>query len=196
MKSLFILLIAAISILAAPGSVYNNTEDTSLVASFNADSLKYGNVASLSSASGCNLIVGADDTTSAGFVSDSLKFYYGVQFGSVVVNSNVKRDTAWSPLLRVGTFSTLPADTANKWLNSGNQFVIDTTTGEFSYSADGVMDSSNVTGYIYLQHRFSVSYPCEFARPWVQGLSGNLTGELVKVRLQLKQLNYLPTRQQ
>ena len=172
--------------------VINN--DTTLFWSFKADSLKYGNVAEMTSASFNTICIGANDTNSSVYATDSIKFDYGVQFGSIVVNSLVKNDTAWSTFFYLGRFSTIPSDTAGKWVTPTNWITVDSTGSTGNRS--GVMDSSSVTGYAYTSAPFDQPYSCEFVRPWIKGVSGNRVGGWVKVRTQLKQLKYLPTRAQ
>jgi len=186
------LVVSVATVHAAP-IVYNN--DTTLIREFGADSLKYGRVANLTSSAYNTIVVQADDTVIAGFDVDSIKFDFGYRIGWQVPNSNVRTDTTWSPLIRVGTFSTVAADTAGKWVNE-TVFDTDSSTGEPAVII-GLMDTLNVLGYAVTASRFTNVTQGHFIQPWIKGLTGNRTSDgFVKVRTQLIQLNYLPTRAQ
>ena len=82
-----------------------------------------------------------DDTNVAGYAKDTVKFRYGYRRGFVVVNSIGRADTTWRNLVLLDTVSTLPADTAGKWISKFTVQGTDTATG-YEFWKKGLMDSS------------------------------------------------------
>lgn len=191
MKCLLVLIISAWCVISQPLSIYNN--DTTHYHSFNADSFAFGNITYLTSSSANMFVVLADDTSSSGYSGDSIKLDFGIRYGTVTVKSNNRKDTTFGPLIRVGTMSTLAADTAGKWTDVSLMFSTDSTTGEPPL-IQGVMDSVNVTGYACLKQRFVTIKPDHLVQPWVKGLTGNITGSYLRLLTQITQLEWLPVK--
>jgi hypothetical protein len=175
-------------------SQINVSKDTSLIWSFKADSLKFGRVIPLSGSSIFELCVSADDTNAAGYKSDSIKFDAGIRYGVQEVNSSTSTDTAWGPLIKIGRFSTLAADTAGKWISSA--IMLSSDSIGTPVATWGYMDSTNVAGYAVTRGQVVVYGAANIVQTWVKGVTGNRVGGWIKVRTQIKQPIYLPVRNQ
>lgn len=189
MKVLSFLLLIALSLSAAPLN-FSNWTDESTITGFKADSLKYGNVAAVTGSVLNALVAMANDTSSAGYASDSINFTYGYRLGTIVLNSSNKPDTAWGHRVIVGTFAT---DTS-KIINATRTTTTDSLTGA-ELPVPGRYDTSNVTGYAVASSPLS-TFTAQLIQPWAKGGTGNKIGAYVKLKLLLLQYLYVPTRVQ
>jgi hypothetical protein len=178
---------------AQPG---NNTgwQDTCTILNWKADSLKYGTAITAGTNLNKAMICMFSDTNQLGLVIDTVKGRYGYQRGFIVVNAVGKIDTTWCPLVVVDSFSTLPADTAGKWISKATMKTTDSASCKELWSSR-MMDSLYVTGFVVCAAPVTPLH-APILRAWVQGLSGNRTNAWVKVRLQWQELKYIPVRQQ
>lgn len=171
-----ILMLAAILPVMAMGQIWsdgnNRTlgyKDTVRIPTFKADSLRFTAAWPLSMFEHCRFVVAANDTQSAGFASDSVKFRWGYQTGTIMLNASGNRDTVWD----------------------GNAIVVDTfdmsdsASRNIAYVAqDGLMaytrtlkriDTTSVTGYA-VQTRVIQPEWDVLVRLWFKGLTGNNVG--------------------
>jgi hypothetical protein len=133
-KLIIALLIAAGALMAQSGN-YTGWQDTSTILTWKADSLKYGNVTWLGENENKALLCMFNDTNKVGgaylgFNQDTIKGRYGYQRGLIVINANGKQDTSWRSLVVLDSFSTLPADTAGKWVSKATATLSDPATGQ------------------------------------------------------------------
>jgi hypothetical protein len=192
-KLIIALLIAAGALMAQSGN-YTGWQDTSTILNWKADSLKYGNVTWLGENENKALLCMFKDTNHVGYAADTVKGRYGYQRGLIVINASGKQDTTWRSLVVLDSFSTLPADTAGKWVSNATATVTDPTTGQETWVSK-MLDTSYVTGFAVASAPFSPAY-APLVRPWVQGLTGNRTNGWIKVRLQFQERRYTSVRNQ
>jgi hypothetical protein len=171
-----------------------NNQNISVINNFNADSLKFGDVIDFSANENKVAMVLFNDTNIAGYAKDTVKFRYGYRRGFVVVNSLGRADTTWRNLVLLDSVSTLPADTAGKWISKFTVQGTDTATG-YEFWKKGLMDSSWVTGYVTATTPFTPAW-ASLAQLWIQGLSGNRTNAWIKVKLQWIERKFINVRQQ
>jgi hypothetical protein len=173
---------------------YNSTaiQDITTTLNFRADSIRYSDVIQWSANENKSLMVLFNDTNAPGAGVDTVKFHYGYQRGFTTINSNGKLDTTWRNLVALDTVSTLPADTAGKWINNTNIVGTDKTTGYESVTK-GLMDTSYVTGYTVVESSFSPKWS-GLARGWVKGLTGNSTLGWIKLKLHWAERPFMNVR--
>jgi hypothetical protein len=150
---------------------YSGYGDTVAVSSFNADSASSTRAFELSKYEDILLYVMADDTSSAGYDSDSIHFHWGIEFLDVVKNSSGVADTAVIGRIVCDTFDILTA--ANLVVPV---HVID-TTGGFNWFKDFI-DTTGVSGYA-IQHSAPVPYWAPIFKFWYAGLGNNVTGSYI-----------------
>jgi hypothetical protein len=165
-------------------SEYNSTsiQNITITTKFNADSIRYSDVIEWSANENKSILVLFNDTNNAGFFLDTVKFMYGYQRGFTTVNASGKLDTTWRELVATDTVSTLPADTAGKWISKSLVVGTDKTTG-FQSATTGLMDTSSVSGYAVACSYFSPAWS-GLARAWVKGLTGNMATGWIKLKIQ------------
>lgn len=169
MKTITLILFAIV--LCFGQSNWSGYGDTVAVSSFNADSAATTRAFELSKYEDLLFYVMADDTSSAGYDSDSIHFHWGVEFLNVVKNSSGVRDTAVIGRIVCDTFDILTAANLVVPVNA-----ID-TTGGFNWFKDFI-DTSNVTGYA-IQHSAPVPYWTPIFKFWYAGLTKNITGSYI-----------------
>lgn len=150
--------------------------DTAMINGFKADSLKYSKWFNLSTYENCRFLCLVDDTASAGFASDSVSFYWGLQFGTNCLNGNNKPDTAIGARLQIDTFTIVGTGSANLAMAIR---AID-STGFFPLALKRV-DSTAVTGFM-TQDRSVAPEWAPVVRFWAKGLTGNKVGAPLKLR--------------
>lgn len=165
--------------------------DTSNIAKFNADSLKYSKWYQLSSFENMAAIVMANDTAHAGFKADSVKFIWGIQYGDPVLNFSGKRDTCFRKACIIDTFSSTAADTV--YLNP-------TTYGYFDSTGTQCLglrqiDTVQVTGFM-TQNRSVTPEWHSYFRFFAKGLTGNTTRGFVQLWFAPVRRQYIPVRNQ
>jgi hypothetical protein len=192
----FILTLSAVFAICAAPLFNTGWQDTCTIADFKADSLKFGTVIA-ATGSYCNtMVILANDTSSAAYKTDSIKFKFGYRLGYQVINASGKLDTSWGYKVTVGQLSTLPADTAGKWINVDVFTTTDSTTGQ-ELPLIGMMDTLKVTGFLSTKAAFT-AYPktASYIQPWIKGIAGNKVTGWVKVRTQIIQNLFVPVRGQ
>lgn len=187
-----VLLLAASVALAGRTDNWNGYGDTAQINNFKADSLKYTAAFSLSGFENLRVDVFFDDTSSAGFASDSAAFIWGIQTGHLSKTSAGTVDTLWNTIRLV-------ADTAlGDTLNSLNVVF---APSEVSIAADGtyddafrVVDTSTISGWAY-QTKDIVPGWDQIFRGWVKGITGNKIGSFVKVKMQFNRREGVKVKQ-
>ena len=172
-----VILLFAINLCKSEVLNYNGfLADTTSITDFSADSLKYGDPFVLSNYENTRITVAFDDTSSAGFASDSVKFYYFIQFGAPILNSSGKLDTTWdnNPII----IDTVDMLTAANFTTTYSALLSDGTYLETM----GIIDSSSVSGYAVSSHCFPLAWNV-WARVGVKGLTGNNVDSFIKLRI-------------
>jgi hypothetical protein len=156
---------------------YTGYGDTSNVPGFKSNLTKYSKWFRLSAYLNSRLDIMANDTSSAGFASDSVKFIWGIQTGHPVYNASGARDTVISKMkIVLDTF-----DVKSGWLPDT---LIQVGT-DYSFSqVQGLVDTVNVTGYAVQTSNFAPEWDV-WIRGFATGLSGNKVGSYVKILFSL-----------
>lgn len=179
LSTVILLLLVNVTLWAGVPLNYTGYGDTSNIASFRADSLKYSKVFPLAQYENIRLDVICDDTSSAGRGSDSAKFTYFIEYGHPELDLSNKLDTVWSTLDRlvIGTFDALTAT---------NFTAVDRTIasdGTYDLPGTTIDTLSFAVGRGSLQSRsFTSEYDVLF-RVGFKGLTGNNKDAFLKLRL-------------
>ena len=153
---------------------YTGYGDTSTVANFYSDTTLYSKWFRHSSYQNLRVEVLFDDTSSAGFLNDSVCFIWGLQTGHPILNSGDTLDTAickqWICL-----------DTASRFDSTWNDTII-------QYGTDGTFndvlkqtDTASVKGFARQGAQPAINWDC-LVRGWAKGKTGNKKASKVKLR--------------
>ena len=179
MKKILMILALALCVFGQANENWNGYGDTSLVASFRADSLKYSKTFKLSSMENCRFDVYAADTGAAGFANDSVSFIWGIQTGHYAFTSASARvpTITWAQQLLVDTFTISSANCtpARMVLSSSQGYVYDQTLT--------TIDTSSVPGWAYQSRAVSPEWD-QVYRFWFKGLTGNNVSGFLKLTAQ------------
>lgn len=167
---------------------YQMVSDTSIISGFYSDTTAYSRTYALSQYENLRVDVYADDTTNTGFNGDSIKFWWWIETGHLTVNSSDVYDTAWSTIwpLSVDTFDILTS--ANMTVTPSRVLA----DGTYDYPLKYI-DTTNVSGFAY-QSRVVVPEWDVYFRIGFEGLTGNLTGEYIKLQANVFRRVYLRTK--
>lgn len=172
-----ILIIMLFAVLAIGQVNYSGYKDTALVTDFNADSTGVTRAFELSAYEELRVYALADDTSSAGYASDSIHFHWGIETGNIVLNTSNKKDTTWITRFVVDTFDILTA------ANMVTQYKVIGTAGTATITTLFI-DTVNVAGWAVQDRLMFPSITSLWApiyRFWYTGLGNNITGSYVKL---------------
>lgn len=149
---------------------WNGWRDTSAVIdTLEADTIKYSKAFSLTDGEDVRVVLLHDDTSSAGFSSDSMKVQWGYQTGCPVLDSGGSIDTIWDDFIVIDT---LDDDSLGKARSVyGSVTYSGTLTREWKKRSDTL----SVSGYA-IQNRWFVPEWNVLIRYFVKGLTGNNAG--------------------
>jgi hypothetical protein len=154
---------------------YSGMNDTAVIATFKADSLKTSKAYTLSQFENLRVDVLVSDTSAAGFASDSVKLYWGIQTGRICWNSSGTRDTAWSnERITLDTLDMLTTTNAALKYNAMDN------TGAYTNTLKA-HDTLSVSGFAVQSRNISPEWDVLF-RCWVKGLTGNKVGRFLVFR--------------
>ena len=152
--------------------------DTSNIANFRADSTKYSKAFPLSQWENLRLDVIFDDTTAAGRGSDSVKFYYWIEYGHLALTLANKVDTIWNTQDPV-VVDTVDALTADNFKAVSRVLADD---GTYDYPLKTIDTISFAAGGGSVQSR---NFPQDwdmFFRVGFKGVTGNNKDAMLKLR--------------
>lgn len=152
--------------------------DTSNIANFRADSTKYSKAFPLSQWENLRLDVIFDDTTEAGRGSDSVKFYYWIEYGHLALTLANKVDTIWNTQDPV-VVDTVDALTADNFTAVSRVLAND---GTYDYPLKTIDTLSFAEGGGSVQSR---NFPQDwdmFFRVGFKGVTGNNKDAMLKLR--------------
>ena len=161
---------------------YGGTEFIDTIDDFRTDSLKYSKAFNLSKYENLRVDVLADDTSSAGFESDSVHFRWGIQTGHPIKNASGLLDTSWNPVLIV--LDTLNS-VAGTWGPQYAPMGVDGTTN----NSFGVIDSLSVTGLMMQSKSPVVDWDVLF-RGWAQSMTSNKKSKFIFLKFNVVQRLY------
>lgn len=191
MKKLFLALLVPFLLFASEN--YNGVNDTLRITdTLAADSIRYTATFNLSDCLAAfeklRTVVLANDTSSAGCTSDSLHFIWGIQTGSMVLDSTFAAfDTAWDDTITVDTFN-IDSISATNMAKIG-------TDGKVTWTRDQGVDTSYVTGFAYQSREYQPPWD-ELARYWAAGISGQKSSRAIVLMFHNKYPIYKATRRQ
>ena len=176
MKPVLIVLAVVFGLFAQASENYNGWGDTSRIAEFRADSLKYSKVFQLSKYENLRIDMMIADTAAATFAADSIKTQWGVVFGHPVLSITGVRDTVWS----------------NEWLVIDTLNALTTTNAAIKYNVYGTdgtyntilgaHDTLSVSGFIVQSRAITPAWDV-FFKVWVKGLTGNNVSGFLNTRV-------------
>jgi hypothetical protein len=159
--------------------VYNVKTTSFSFSDFKADSMKQGPLLNISDNENIEILTKVNDTSAAGFKTDSIKFVIGYQRGCITTNASGLQDTAWlRPSRLIDTIDAL--DTLN-WQAAGS-LVGDTLLAK-------ALDTAYVTGFITNEKTFTAFWS-PIARIWVKGLTGNKKTSPLKIEIDVIRRKY------
>lgn len=173
-------LIVSILLFVFAASAQHNIKQTLFkINDFKADSLKYTPVFNLSDYENIKLSLRINDTSAAGFASDSVNCYWGIQYGEVTVNYADVKDTEWvNPMFVVDSCR---FDAAN--------FVTSTSTST-SDTLDPLAICTTYVSGLAIQSRMYQPYRMPIARLWIKGVTGNELTSFLRTQFLVTQCKY------
>lgn len=164
---------------------YNGLGDTAYILdTLQTDTLKYTKVFLLSANENLRVIIKTDDTSTAGFASDSIAFDFGYQTGEVVYNSAGTRDTAWDDRMQIDSMVGDSFGVAN----------VGTTDADAVLTRYyGGVDTSSVSGFA-IKSRLIVPEWGTLIRFWAKGRPTNRKGKILLLCFDLKRRQYSNVR--
>lgn len=153
---------------------YTGYGDTSQIANFKADSIKYSRVFSYSGYYNIRADLLVNDTAAAKFGSDSIALVWGIQTGHPILDSAKARDTAWSKELYI--LDTLVRSSAT----FRDTMILIGLDGAYS-NVRNIADTVSVRGFIKQSKAPSIEWDVLY-RGFVKGLTGNRKGKPLMVR--------------
>jgi hypothetical protein len=190
MKSI-LLLLAVVGLVSAQIGLdenYSGYGDTSVIANFKADSVKYSKAFLLSAGENLRVTVFAADTGVAGFATDSVKFVWYIQTGRPNWTTGRRGNVVdWSTnLMTIDTFD----------MRTAANFVPDTMVLAADYTVTQPLKSIDTSSSCGLASQ-SRAFPFEwdvYYRVVVRGLATNNISGFLRVVVQNSQRKYLPSR--
>jgi len=168
MRRFLVLLVLIVGVVVGQEN-WNGFSDTARINGFDSLEIKRSKAFTLTRYEDIALVVKCDDTSEAGFKSDSVAAAYGYQLGYPVINSSGARDTAWWPGDTGIVLDTLDvtdsAGTCSNGYSSANGDVTDYL---------GNVDTTNVSGYA-VQVSWFIPKWAPIIRFFVVGNAGNRT---------------------
>lgn len=143
---------------------------------FKSDSTKYTSAFTAGDSAYVSVVVTFNDTSIAGYGSDSVAFYYFYQRGYPCFNGNGLLDTFWHPMPLV--VDTVKALIAADW--RVGQFIALGADGTYADSSC-VLDSASVSGMGATARQFAPIWS-PLARLGFKGITGNSTTKDLKLR--------------
>lgn len=159
-------------------------DTVSITDTLKASTVKYSKALNLTDGEDIRVLVKFDDTASAGYGGDSIKFRWGYQIGTITIDTGTAvQDTAWDSRITVDTIrvDSLGDDSTGYCSASGTL-----TRYWLSYA-----DTSSVAGYA-VQNRWFVPEWGEVIRYWARALTGQRQGKAIVLRFEQHQRAYVP----
>ncbi len=183
--SLLVALFASLSF-SQVNSNWRGYGDTAQIAGFQGTGTVTSKAFNFTLGEQAKLIAMANDSASAGFASDAVKFFWGFQIGDIVINSSGKADTTWQGKTTVDTFDVTTA---------GNMVVPINVMGADGTYNTGLkfIDTLNVTGYAVQSRNVAADWG-NLIRFWATGLSGNQPTTYVLLRFEMNRRAFISTR--
>ncbi|HET8685712.1 MAG TPA: hypothetical protein VFM18_03485 [Methanosarcina sp.] len=146
---------------------------------FKADSLKSTDPFPLGDNEGLCVTIYANDTSAAGYASDSIVAYWGLQYGRITTNYLDQKDTLWVEPTKV--IDTFRMATAN--IKAANTFSTTDTLDPLAIC------TTHVSGLAY-QSRIIQPYRYPVARIRIKGNTGNELTSFLRLRIDISQPKY------
>jgi hypothetical protein len=194
MKRILSIVLAAAFAVSAQNNLNWNGFDSSQIATFRADSLKFSKPFILSNAENKLLVIVYDDTANAGRNGDSVKASVFYQLGSPIITGDKTYDTVWTNCIPLDTIAAL---------TTANYYNPLTATGATIWSLDAStdlatrphsqVDTTLGTSSSALWVGFT-PYWSPYIRFGLKGLTGNKVGRFIPTRIYFAQRKYVNVR--
>jgi hypothetical protein len=179
-KGLFLVIIAMVCLSYGQNANTTGWLDTSRIATFKADSLKYSKIFPLSAYENIRVNVFANDTASAGFSGDSIKFVWGYRtLHKGFTSTNLTNRYVYDQEVVLDTFDILTAGNMVR-----KRIVLDA-----DYAAPynkKFIDTLLVTSWAYQTIQFQPLWDVNI-QFFAKGLTGNKVGRFVPLVFQVVQ---------
>lgn len=177
-KAGLLFVLAAMAALGLPRNQMGWGDTASITDTLQADTIKYTAALSLTDGENIRVLCKVDDTTSAGFASDSISFVFGYQTGTITLDSTTdtsladsyKLDTMWCERVILDTFSVDSFNVDSVWTTG--------TDGAITSYANHP-DTAHVEGWAVISRCFYPEWD-EIIRYWAKGLAANKAGEKLR----------------
>jgi hypothetical protein len=174
-RNLMLLIALAVGAIFAAGENsmnWNGYLDTIRLPSFSSTNTVYsGKTMSMTDYDMVRLILHVNDTSSAGFASDSVNMIWGYQSWSPCLNSSGVADTCFSPRVVVDTCRTALFGTMSIQVLDANGIAATPTK---------CVDTSACAGYAVQSRTFAPEWDVGY-RIWATGITGNRVGAPLKI---------------
>lgn len=183
MKKLLCVLILALCAGAAENN--NGWTDTAIVAAFNSTDLAYTKAFDLGSGEDLAVVIKCNDTSSAGFVADSINFKWGYQLGTPIPRATGRIvDTLYSPVIWVDSVTTA---------NLGKRTAGYQDSSLVTHTVKGWVDTSMISGWACQASGILPEFS-PLIRYAFQGVTGNKVESFVKLQVQQVRRLYVAVR--
>jgi hypothetical protein len=192
MRTVLLLVVMAIMASASEPANYSGFGDTATIVNFRADSLKRSRAFQWSSWEQKDIAILFNDTATAGFIGDSVAFYYWIEVGRPIAKRGGTLDTVWRACMVIDTIKMTAANAADsaRFTISIPQMQVD---GSY-YERFGYIDTVNVSSWAYNSHNVVGDWGT-LMRVGFKGITGNRTGGgFVPVVVSVGQRAYMPVR--
>lgn len=169
---------------------YNGYNDTAIIATFRADSLKYSKTFYLSKWENLRVTAYANDTGTAGYAGDSIAFVWGIQTGHPAYStvSIASPKVCWGEEIVIDTFNITVA------ANMVRARPVLQNDGTYANQMKFIDTTRTSIAMAYQTRKISPDWDVYY-RYWVKGLTGNRpAGSFVKLVFESNQRNYVPVR--
>lgn len=173
MKRILVFIMAlSISLFAERVKNWNGYGDIETMPGCSSTVLVYSSDYTLTDFDAVRIIIQANDTTSAGYASDSLKLRWGYQTFTLCYNSAGAVDTCYDPRIVVDTMS---VD------SFGKATIYSTDANGIAASPSRQIDTLSCAGYAVQSRTFAPEWNTHI-RIWVQGLAGNKVSKKIALK--------------
>lgn len=169
---IFALVFGPVAALAETSTNWNGYQDTVSLPTFSSTNTVYSTrTFSLTDFDMVRVVLQVNDTSSAGFASDSVNLVWGYQTFSLCLNSSGVADTCYAPKVLVDTCRTAAFGTMATWTLDANSIAATPVKN---------VDTLSCTGFAVQTRTFAPEWDVNY-RLWVTGITGNRVGSPLKL---------------
>lgn len=184
MKKIIIILFVLTSLVFGQSMNWNGAGDTATITTCSSTVLSYSNtVFNLSEFENIRIIAQVDDTSSAGFASDSIGVIWGYQSYVRCLDTAGSLDTCYSPRVIVDTLLT----------DSLGKMNLQTLSDGIATTPTHQIDTLSCAGFAVQSRTFTPEWDVNF-RIWAVGVGDNVTGAPLSLQFTVIRRIYESTR--